>query len=180
MTHREQWLRRHGIPASQPLSIERISHLAGLPPRVLQQVYNRGIGAHRTNPASVRLRGSFRKHPTAPLANRLTAQQWAMARVYAFVNKLEQNRLNHDTDLVPAFQIAPSTRKNKKYVATFSDERAPVHFGHPDYQQYFDRIGHYAHLDHRDQARRLSYFARHGKHPRAFTAKWFAHNFLWS
>lgn len=178
-THRSRWNVRHGFPPEASHSIGHVAKYAGLPIATLRKVYNRGIGAYTTNPTSVRLRGSYAKNATAPLSARLGPQQWAMARVYAFVNKLETGRLNHDADLVPRFEITPSKRKNKKYVATFADGRPSVHFGHTDYQHYRDVIGHHAHLDHGDKKRRANYYARHGRHPKAFTAKWFAHHILW-
>lgn len=47
----------------------------------LQKVYNRGIGAHRTNRASVRnLQG--RKYAGG---TKMSAERWACARVNAFV-----------------------------------------------------------------------------------------------
>lgn len=59
---------------------------------VLQQVYNRGIGAYRTNPGSVR-----------PTVN--NPQQWAMGRVNGFLHALRTGRYKRgafDTDLLPS------------------------------------------------------------------------------
>ena len=72
-----------------------------MPNKVIQEVYDRGVGAHKNNPASVRVKGSFKKDPKAPISAKLSQEQWGMARVYSFVNKLEgRAKLNHDTDLV--------------------------------------------------------------------------------
>jgi hypothetical protein len=47
----------------------------------------------------VRTKGG-KKDPKAPLSKKMSKEQWAMARVYSFVNKVEGKRkLNHDTDL---------------------------------------------------------------------------------
>ena len=59
--------------------------------RTLQVVYNRGIGAYRTNPGSVR--------PTVT-----SSQQWALARVNSYLYALRNGRFRsgkHDTDLFP-------------------------------------------------------------------------------
>lgn len=59
--------------------------------RTLQVVYNRGIGAYRTNPGSVR--------PTVK-----SSQQWALARVNSYLYALRNGRFRsgkHDTDLFP-------------------------------------------------------------------------------
>ena len=56
--------------------------------KVLDEVYDKGIGAYKTNPKSVRPSVSSK-------------EQWAMGRVYSFVNKMEgKKKLNHDRDLL--------------------------------------------------------------------------------
>jgi hypothetical protein len=89
------------------LSLEDISKWSGVSEKRLQEVYDRGVGAHRTNPGSVRLKGSFRKDPRAPVFRRLSKEQWAYARVYAFLDKLEDpgESLNHDKDVAKGIQV---------------------------------------------------------------------------
>jgi hypothetical protein len=56
---------------------------------ILQEIFNRGVGAH-ANLGSVRLKSDFSKNPDTkkyPESARLTKEQWAMARVYSFLNK---------------------------------------------------------------------------------------------
>ena len=76
-------------------SIPELSELFGYSEDVLQQVYNRGIGAHRTSPLSVRMKGSFKKGVNAPMSMKLSPQQWARARIWSFLN----NSKLHDNDL---------------------------------------------------------------------------------
>ena len=60
-------------------------------PAMLQAVYNRGIGAYRTNPESVR-------------PNVSSSQQWAYARVRGFLQALGTGRFKrgaYDRDLLP-------------------------------------------------------------------------------
>ena len=67
---------------------------------MLEQVYNRGVGAYRTNPESVR-----------PSVN--SPEQWAMARVNNFLRTIRTGRFRsgkHDTDLLPS-KHPLSTRK---------------------------------------------------------------------
>jgi cation transport regulator ChaB len=69
----------------------------------LRQVYDRGIGAYRTNPQSVR------PNVTSP-------EQWAMARVNNFLRAIRQGEFRsgkHDTDLLPS-KHPMSTRKVEK------------------------------------------------------------------
>jgi len=85
-THREQLFNKLGKPLTWSPSLAELSAETGVPTRALQAVYNRGIGAWKTNPESVRLLGTFKKDATAPRSARLSKEQWAYARVYSFLN----------------------------------------------------------------------------------------------
>jgi len=88
LTHKQQFNKRHGFDKDEPHSLKEISSISKHPMKVLKEVYSRGEGAYKTNPESVRPQVKSK-------------EQWAQARVYAFVNKLEKGvKLNHDTDLV--------------------------------------------------------------------------------
>jgi hypothetical protein len=87
VTHRQSVLKKLGLPETTRLSVEELAHYTKLPVKALQEVYNRGIGAWKTNPESVRLKGSFKKDPSAPRSMKLGKEQWAMARTYAFTDK---------------------------------------------------------------------------------------------
>lgn len=69
---------------------------------MLEQVYDRGVGAYRTNPSSVR------PNVTSP-------EQWAMARVNVFLRAIRTGRFpsgKFDTDLLPK-EHSLSTRKSQ-------------------------------------------------------------------
>lgn len=90
MTHKHNFLRKHRLPLDSTLSLKEISVLSGYPVAALQEVYNRGSGAWETNPSSVRLKKDFSKNYNMakyPRSARLGKEQWAMARVYSFVDK---------------------------------------------------------------------------------------------
>jgi len=115
MTQKEEYNKRIGKKKDAPNSKTDISKKTKIPKKILDEVYDRGIGAHKENPASVRLKGSFKKDPKAPLSKKLPAEQWGMARVYSFVNKVEGKRkLNHDRDLLD--KIPKLKGKNKKLI----------------------------------------------------------------
>ena len=101
MTNKREWNRRHGFPQDKSNTIREISILSKPTLKTLQTVYNRGVGAHKTNPQSVRVKHTFKKDPKVPIHKKLSKEQWGMARVYSFVNKLEgKTTLNHDKDLL--------------------------------------------------------------------------------
>ena len=94
MTRRENYLEKKGLP-DRSYSLKELSKVSGFPISTLQVVYNRGIGAYKTNPESVRLKGSFEKNVDAPMSMKLSKEQWAMARVYSFLD----GNPKHDNDL---------------------------------------------------------------------------------
>jgi len=93
-THREHVNKLLGLK-NEPHSLSELSSASDVPKATLQKVYNRGIGAYKTNPTSVRMKGSFKKGVVAPMSKKLSKEQWAMARVYSF---LDGNK-KHDNDL---------------------------------------------------------------------------------
>lgn len=96
MTHRQRVLRKFQLP-DRSYSLEKLSQVSKIPINILQEVYNRGIGAYTTNPTSVRMKGSYVKGVNAPMSMKLSKEQWAMARVYSFLD----NNPKHDNDFRP-------------------------------------------------------------------------------
>ena len=76
-------------------SLKELSKISKIPLSTLQKVYDRGIGAYRSNPTSVRMKRTFKKNVNAPYKMKLSKEQWAMARVYSFLD----GNPKHDTDL---------------------------------------------------------------------------------
>ena len=73
-TYKEKFNKKYGQPLNKSNSLSEISKLTGYKLSGLRTIYNKGVGAYKTNPQSVR------KNVKSP-------EQWAMARVYASVNK---------------------------------------------------------------------------------------------
>ena len=72
-TYKQKFNKKHGQKLNQSNSLEDIARLSGYRLSGLKTIYNKGIGAYKTNPQSVR-----------PQVK--SAEQWAVARVYASVN----------------------------------------------------------------------------------------------
>jgi len=97
-TNKEEYFKRHNI-TKDSLSKNEIAKISKIPIKILDEVYDRGVGAYKSNPESVRTKEG-KKDAKAPLSKKMSKEQWAMARVYSFVNKMEgRKKLNHDTDL---------------------------------------------------------------------------------
>ena len=101
LTHKQQFNKRHGFDKDHRNTMTQLSKISGIPLKILREVKKRGKGAWNTNIASVRTIGTFEKNENLPRSKKLSAEQWGISRVYAFINKLEKGVvLNHDTDLV--------------------------------------------------------------------------------
>jgi hypothetical protein len=93
-TRKQRVLKRLGLPDTGH-SLAELAAASGKSKATLQEVYNRGIGAYKSDPNSVRMKGTFEKGVKAPMSMKLSKEQWAMARVYSFLD----NNPKHDTDL---------------------------------------------------------------------------------
>ena len=73
LTFKQKFNKKYGQPLDKSNSIEEISKKTGFKLAGLKKIYDKGVGAFKTNPESVR------PGITSP-------EQWAMARVYASVS----------------------------------------------------------------------------------------------
>jgi len=105
MTNREKFLAKHNLPKDETLSLEEIASYSGMPVRALREVEKKGFGAYNTNPESVRVKGSFKKDPSAPLSMKLSPQQWARARVFAFVMKTPKVFYKADKEIAEKYRL---------------------------------------------------------------------------
>jgi hypothetical protein len=72
LTYKQKFNKKYGFSKDEPHSIKEIAKLTGYCAGQLQIIFNKGIGAYKTNPSSVR-----------PSVN--SPEQWAYARVYSAV-----------------------------------------------------------------------------------------------
>jgi hypothetical protein len=85
VTYKDKYNTKYGYKKNESHTLEEISKDTGVSIKGLQQIYNKGIGAYKTNPTSVR-------------PNVKSKEQWAMARVYSSVmggkaSKIDANEL---------------------------------------------------------------------------------------
>lgn len=73
-TYKQKFNKRYGQPLNQSNSIDDISRLTGYKKKGLQTIFDKGKGAYKTNPQSVR-------------PNVKSPEQWAYSRLYAAVDK---------------------------------------------------------------------------------------------
>ncbi len=80
MTNKMKFNKRYGQPLNKSNSKKDISKLTGISMSILDSVYDRGLGAHRTNPQSVR----NIKGVKGGAGKKMSAGAWGMGRVYSF------------------------------------------------------------------------------------------------
>lgn len=68
-------------------ALKRKALMSGMPYGALLAVFRKGVGAWRSNIQSVRVAATGAKDPSAPRSVKMGRQQWAFARVNAFINK---------------------------------------------------------------------------------------------
>ena len=73
LTYKQQFNKKYGFKKDEDHSLSEIAKITGFKKSGLQTIYNKGIGAYKTNPSSVR-----------PFVK--SKERWAYARVYASIN----------------------------------------------------------------------------------------------
>jgi hypothetical protein len=74
LTFKNKFNKKYGFDKDESHSLKNIAKITGFKLSGLQMIFNKGVGAYKTNPASVR--------PTV-----VSPEQWAYARVYSAVMK---------------------------------------------------------------------------------------------
>ena len=98
VTYKDKYNAKYGYKKNESHTLEEISKDTGVSMKGLQQIYNKGIGAYKTNPTSVR-------------PNVKSKEQWAMARVNSFLTGGKTTKM-HDKAL---YKSAKANLKDKKY-----------------------------------------------------------------
>ena len=86
LTWRQKFNKVFKLPLDTSHSIDDISNMTKINKSILQEAYNRGVGASKTNPESVRNKTTFRKRKEGyALSQRLSPEAWGMGRLYGLV-----------------------------------------------------------------------------------------------
>jgi hypothetical protein len=95
LTWKNKYNKQYGYSTNEPHSLSEISKDTGVSLKGLQQIYNKGIGAYKTNPNSVR-------------PNVKSKEQWAMARVYSAVMGGKASKIDSNELIMSQGGIAPT------------------------------------------------------------------------
>jgi len=94
-TNKQKFNKKYGQPLNQANSKKDISKKTGIPMSILDQVYDRGLGAYKSNPQSVRNVKGGKGGP----GKKMSAAAWSMGRIYSFVTKQQGTWGKADADL---------------------------------------------------------------------------------
>ena len=100
VTYKDKYNKKYGYAKNTSHTLEQVSKDTGVSMKGLQQIYNKGIGAYKTNPSSVR-----------PNVN--SKEQWAMARVYSAVMGGKASNIDaNELKMEKGGLIAPNGKKS--------------------------------------------------------------------
>ena len=116
ITYRNKFNKKYGFDEDESHSLEEISKIAKIKLSSLQDIYDKGIGAYKTNPESVR-------------PNVKSKEQWAMARVYSAImggkaSKVDATELS-EGKMAKGGLIAPNGRKSNLTPEQYKLVRTP-------------------------------------------------------
>jgi len=84
LTNKQKFNKKYGFKRDEPHSLSEIAKITKVKKSILQESYDRGIGAWKTNIQSVRLK-SGKKDPSAPRSAKMSKEAWSYARVYSML-----------------------------------------------------------------------------------------------
>jgi hypothetical protein len=99
VTNKQKFNLKYKQPKDQPNSKKDISKLTGIPIKILDEVFDRAVGARKTNPQSVRSVTTGKKVGGKTLKGKMSAEQWGYSRIYSFIMKQPGTWGKSDKDL---------------------------------------------------------------------------------
>ena len=99
LSNKNKFNLKYGQPKNKSNSKADIVRLTGIPKRILDEVFDRAVGARKTNPESVRQVSTGKKIGGKSLKGKMSAEQWGYARIYSFVMKQPGTWGKSDKDL---------------------------------------------------------------------------------
>lgn len=100
-SYKQKFNKKYGFDLNQSHNLLDISKITKIKKSILQEVFNRGVGAWKTNILSVRLKSTGEKNINAPRSQKMGKEQWGFGRLYGFVmkNPKQINKGQPDNDL---------------------------------------------------------------------------------
>ena len=99
MTNKNRFNSKYGFPKDKGHSKSEISRLTGIPISILNKVYDRGVGARKSQPSSVRRASDGKKVGGQSLKGKMSGNAWGFGRIYSFIMKQKGTWSGADKDL---------------------------------------------------------------------------------
>ena len=99
VTNKQAFNKKYKFKNDEGHSKAEISRLTGIPVRILDKVYYRGVGARKSNKQSVRSASTGKKTGSNTLKGKMSGAQWGYGRIYSFVMKRPGTWKKADSDL---------------------------------------------------------------------------------
>ena len=100
LSNKQQFNLQFGFKRDESHSLAEVAKKTRISKAILQEVFNRGVGAWKSNPTSVRSQSGAKSPKGFPVGNRMSKDQWAYARVYGFVmrnpKQVGKDKPDHD------------------------------------------------------------------------------------
>lgn len=114
ITYKERYNKKYGYTKGKSHTLAQVSKDTGVSMKGLQQIYNKGIGAYKTNPQSVR-------------PNVKSKEQWAMARVYSAVMGGKASKIDSaELKMAKGGLVAPNGLKSNLTPLQYKLVRTPA------------------------------------------------------
>lgn len=84
-SYRQKYNEKYGFAKDASHSIADIAKTTGYQKAGLQKIFDKGVGARKTNPESVRSVSDGKKRGGKSLRGKMSAEQWGQARIYSAV-----------------------------------------------------------------------------------------------
>ena len=84
-SYKQKFNKKYGFSLNEPHNLNEISKITKVKKSILQQVFNRGVGAWNTSISSVRLKSGKKDYSITDRTKKMSKEQWAYARIYSFV-----------------------------------------------------------------------------------------------
>lgn len=120
-TYKQLYNEKYNKGKDVPNSKEKIARQTGISKRILDQVFDRAVGARKSNPESVRSL-SGQKVGGKSLKGKMSAEQWGYARIYSFAMGGKTQK-TADADLWEKHLENVERKKKKKAEKKKADEK---------------------------------------------------------
>ena len=100
-TFRDKFIDKYKLDKDGSYDVKDVARITGYKKSILQEAYNRGVGAWKTNPTSVRSKSGEKKDGGVPISKRMTKEQWGYGRLFGLVmrNPKQVGKDKPDNDL---------------------------------------------------------------------------------